>query len=124
MRATSLGRLALGPIKTSEEIRPSSSRRTRARRTSKVNSRLRERDSRHDQKRRDALMPGREGERDPLGIRDASFVGIVEGVVIESTVEGSRPRSNEGKHPERHLYPTGFDPPPTPLRELRGIVLL
>ncbi|KYM86884.1 hypothetical protein ALC53_03807 [Atta colombica] len=49
-----------------------------------------ERDSRHDQKRRSALMseagrgriPGSEG---PLGIRDASFVGIVGGVVIEST---------------------------------------
>ncbi|KYQ59941.1 hypothetical protein ALC60_01038 [Trachymyrmex zeteki] len=49
-----------------------------------------ERDSRHDQKRRSALMPGAgrgriPGSEGPLGIRDASFVGIVGGVVIEST---------------------------------------
>lgn len=92
-----------------------------------------ERDSRHDQKRRSALMPGAgrgriPGSEGPLGIRDASFVGIVGGVVIESTRRCRRWRTAD-HGPVKETPRTAFisygirtlpaRTPPPPLRKPR-----
>lgn len=61
-------------------------------------------DSRHDEERREAVMPR---QASPFGIRDASFAGEA-GVVIESTARRWR-TTVQGNTPG-HLYPAGFDP--------------